>query len=330
VDEPKFFSPDIVFIESLLCREADRLDQLLKNLASSTPVVVIGDFPELDTYKRRFPQHRLFGLADVPGNLPQLVFTSYLSDSVRANDTAGQASACHISSTNPLSLAEVVLPARLTQIHPLAAQISLPFPVGNFALMKIESPVLTRITEKHPFCKIAACYESSRPGTEAFPWIAEGFLSDLDEKYTQRLAQALSLLVAEQLGVRGTTGLSQERQVLPPAAPPKPSPLESLSPKEVSAPAIAIPAPVITPTSEPEYTPRPRPKPKRKNDKPLFDGQFVLGSIIIAALCGVFAALLWWVQVKGPFNEGNAEEISNSFCKLAPHRCKNNDDNKNP
>lgn len=197
VDEPRFFTPDLVIIEDKLVSAEGQgiFAQMLDNLTPETTVVVLGKVPELAEVIKRHPRRRIAELTSIPKNLPQSALARYARDP----EAEGDQNVAHILPDHPYSLAEISVPARLTRIHPLAAQIATPFPIGTFALCRLESPVIRKILDRNPYIKITAAYQDTHPQSESFVHLADCYLADVDQEERGAMAQGLTRLVAESL-----------------------------------------------------------------------------------------------------------------------------------
>lgn len=197
VDEPRFFTPDVVMIEDKLClgEDRERFEQMLTNLADHSMVAVVGNVPDLAEVQRRFPRLRLVPLARLPKTLTQ----SILARHGRASAPRNESGVAHVLSEHPYSLASLNIPARLTRIHPLAAQLSLPFPVTSFALCRIDSPLLRKLVGRSPYLKVTATYADTHPEAGAFPHIVEGYLADLGIDERRAVAGGLTKVLSDSL-----------------------------------------------------------------------------------------------------------------------------------
>lgn len=198
VEEPKFFSPDVVFIEDQLVIDegGSRFEAMLANLKPAATVVILGRVPDFAALTRNHAGHKLVLLPKLPKSIGQSILARYLPLDQRRRGAAGT-DVAHLVSDHPFSLAEVSMPARLHRLHPLAAQIALPYPVSNFALLRLESPVLRKMTGRHPWVKLTQTYADTHPDAAAFPHLADGYLADVDAAERTAIAQHLTAVVVE-------------------------------------------------------------------------------------------------------------------------------------
>jgi len=220
VDEPKFFSPSIVLIEEALCvgENRDRFEQMLANLEPKTSVAVLGRFAEQAAYQGRFPDLRIVQVPSPIERLGRMSLVQLLPEAPtpaaaknsRQNPAQTESqkelqlqerrmTPAMILGENPLSFAEITFPARLQCLHPMAAQVAMPFPVSTFALVRLESPLLRRILGRHPYLKLTATYPGTHPAAGAFVHLADGYLADVDPSERQALITGISRLATESL-----------------------------------------------------------------------------------------------------------------------------------
>jgi hypothetical protein len=200
VDEPRFFTPDIVFIEDQLClaENGERFDLMMKALDEQCTVLIFGKHEAVAALRRRHFGRRIVAFHKIPKNLAETVLTRFRP--AHDGKISGLAlDACHINAESPYSLAELTFAARLTRVHPHAAGVALPHIVGDFALCRLESPLLRKLLGRNPYMKFTATYSDGRSDHGGFPYLADGYLADLDQGERQALSQGLVRLMTEHL-----------------------------------------------------------------------------------------------------------------------------------
>jgi hypothetical protein len=196
VSEPKFFTPEIVFIEDALTvgQHEARFAEMLGNLASETPVIVIGLNENTGDLRTKFPNNRLMFLKRMPERFDEAVLEKVLP-SIKAGTGDTDFGATRIPQSDDLSFAEVSLPARLVNVHPNAIKIALPYDIGRFGLAHVWSPVLNKVLGREAWIKITDSFRSGRDGSAPFTYHAEGIISDCSTADQQRMARKLTELV---------------------------------------------------------------------------------------------------------------------------------------
>ncbi len=200
-EEPRFFSPDIVFIEDSFCagEDAPRFLQMLEVLAKNVPVVVLGkkmnqlELQEIDSVRR------FFVLPKLPPNLLSLVFTRYLPPALRRVPKVDEGAA-YLSDSDPLSLGQISVPARIVQLHPSMITLSVPIPIGVFGLCRVDSPLIKSVIDRAPYAKITSSYEHPKAADPGFAHVIEGYLVDVDREDQRRIASHLSEMVCDSFG----------------------------------------------------------------------------------------------------------------------------------
>lgn len=196
IDDPKFFTPDIVFFEDQLIAEdgGERFRQMLTNIASTATIFVVGNLPSGQNWHEDFAQHRI---VELPRDA-QVVASNILARHLPLYDAQkpeGLADTIHFAAENPLSIADVQVPARLTRIHPSVLQIALPAPVSQFALARIDSPLIHKTVNRSPYIKITECYPDAHPDAAPFSHLADGYICDFFLNERQFLSTQLIRLI---------------------------------------------------------------------------------------------------------------------------------------
>lgn len=200
VSEPKYFTPEIVFIEDLLTtgNHAGRFAEMLANLGKNTPVIVIGQNHDSTNLKIKFPNNRIMSLRRIPNDFQANVIKRVLPTLARESQDI-EIGAVHIPQNDPNSFAQISVPARLLQLHPKALKIALPFDIGCFGLAYLSSPVLKRILGRDAWIKITDSYRASRDTNRPFIFNSEAIFADLNTADQNHVAEKLTELVREHL-----------------------------------------------------------------------------------------------------------------------------------
>ena len=200
VDSANFFTPDLLIIESDLCIEGDgkRFHQLMDCLSLEATVLIIGPLPDFAALSAAWPMRHLMIAADVPADLPALMESRYLV-APQISVLPGADRTANIMKKHPFSRGEVSFPVRLHRIHSQAVQVAMPYIIGNFALARLETPLLNKTIGRSPFIKVTATYEDTHPGAAPFTHLAEGYFADLSINEQRTLAGALVQLVTASL-----------------------------------------------------------------------------------------------------------------------------------
>ncbi len=186
--EPKFFSPDLVIIEDVLCKDSDGVDfsALMRSLESHVPMAVIGQKVDFEKIRKTWPNRNIHVFIDVPADLRTVLVRKLLTEQPRRRGTDADAAA--IAADHEVSTAEVHVPARLTRVHPLAGQLALPFSIGNYALARLDAPMMRRLTMKNPWFKVTATWRDPRQDQAPFVFTAEFAFADTNKSDRQNIA----------------------------------------------------------------------------------------------------------------------------------------------
>lgn len=199
VNEPKFFGPDLVIIESSLCIEGggQRFEQMMSNIDPQVPIVILGDGVNRKTIEPWTAKHPVLWISRVPPNLAELILEDYLTP--RAGAVPGSdPNAAHLQPEDPFSYVTLSFPIRLASLHPLAGQVHLPFGVGNYGLYRLDSPFVRQILGRYPYIKLADTYVAPKPVQDTHPHAADFYICNVDGPSRTKLAAALTSYVSDQ------------------------------------------------------------------------------------------------------------------------------------
>ncbi len=157
IDEPKYFSPDLIFLEDALFQEdhGTRFRKMLKGLTQRIAIVVIGNSVSRDILKDMANEHRVIVIPRLPQELADAVLRRFLGSSHRLHAPENR----HLIQLAPmdgLTFAEIHAPARLSALHPFSVKVLTPFPMGNYGLMRLESPMLAKVLTHALYVKITS------------------------------------------------------------------------------------------------------------------------------------------------------------------------------
>lgn len=337
VDEPKYFSPRIVFIEDKLCigPNEELFTQMLDNLAPDVPVVVLGNRASLKELQQLDPLRKISGLQSLPSKLTELIFSKYLPPHLRKSPNA-DSDACHITSDHPFSMVHLSMSARLTRVHPDAVQLAIPVKIPAFGVCKIDTPMLKKAIGYAPYAKVVNSGDKESLEDTKYTYVTNTVLSDVTMQAKRNLGAAIAKYVTRQLCQEDA---STERKVA------------------VEQTRIAVNAPSHTPipiAKKPKRTTTGEIKPRQeasanKNDDPISDhynpivevaesvadsiteaadsikrtlrnSTFRLTLIYIALLTFSFAVLYGIVTVLAPQWEKSGGVYTDSLKKFAPQK----------
>lgn len=193
IQEPRYISPDAVLIEDKMCLGSfrDNFMEMLKNLDTQIPLVVIGDAAQqvvTDT------GHRLIPVVNVPNNYPRFF-----------EETLGQPKAVNLDATqipknHNLSFATINLPARILSLHPDTVEIACAFPLGRFGLVGLDAPIFQQAVQQKVHGKVLDSWDGEhQESLKDFPFHVRALIVDLTKNERTKLAAALVHVFTEQL-----------------------------------------------------------------------------------------------------------------------------------
>ena len=200
VTEPKFFGPQIVFIEGKLCSPANekRFADMLNQLGPEVPVYVIGEGADMARLQSLEPSRKIVNIFQPPKHLADVILNKYLEGRFHRTRTE-DVGKVHISSEHPFSLAEVRVPSRIIKAHPRSLQLSFPIKVGLYGLCRIESALINKCIGYDPYLKITESFIRSYPGDEQLPYIINAHFCNIDQNYQEKFASELSIYAANKI-----------------------------------------------------------------------------------------------------------------------------------
>lgn len=215
VNEPKFFNPDIILIEDQMCSQANyrHLQNMGAQLDNSIPIIIIGSGINTDDVKKIFPERKIIINKVISATFPNLIENRILKNKEKdQSKIIAEDQKIHINKESDFSIAEINFSARLTRIHPSAAQLALPVPLGNYGLCKIESPFLKKIMGRDLHAKITDAYEETRKNEDNFKYYIDCNLADLMVTDRKKIGHCLGLIMTRKLSI-DTSHMNQKLPV---------------------------------------------------------------------------------------------------------------------
>ena len=225
-NDPKFFSPDMVLIESSLCSSKDdQFATMMKHLPEHTAVAIFGKPENFSFIRSKYAPRTIITMNSVQKDIRTSALNRFMPIRQKIDDLAFIGGS-YIPSENHMSLGEISFSTRLTRIHPSAITLGLPFPVANFALARIDCPYIRRSTGRNLLMKVTNVYRSSADQSLKHSYIAEGYLADASPEEQNLLADTIVTTQADALRIFQPDN-KQKQEVsffrIPVAVPPPPS-----------------------------------------------------------------------------------------------------------
>jgi hypothetical protein len=185
IQEPRFIAPDAVLIEDKMCLGPHRLnfEEMLKNLDPQISVFVMGEAASTVTSALG---HRLIAVEDVRTHFQNFVETEL------GAPKAVNLDATPVPRNHALSFADILLPARLTSVHPEFIEIASTYSLGQFGLFGLESPLFQSAVQQKVHGKVLDTYEGETQGQlKEFPYRARAIITDLARSEREALGRQL-------------------------------------------------------------------------------------------------------------------------------------------
>ncbi|MCX6119814.1 MAG: hypothetical protein NT027_19945 [Proteobacteria bacterium] len=197
--ELSFFSPDVVIFDDRVIGNLkdEEIIQIFQRTPTDIPLLVIGSNFNIEHVKNILIGRPVFAENNAsPGTFANLVskynIVQHLHDSIVASQVS------QIMADHPWSIAELEVTARLLQINPKNGILSLPFSVGTFALVRLDSPLFKKSIGQDVYIKITNIAESQFAiKNPQYTHTAEFIVSDLDQLQRKKVAETLLATISE-------------------------------------------------------------------------------------------------------------------------------------
>jgi hypothetical protein len=195
--ELRYFSPDVVFMDDHLLKTLTvaELRDIFGDMPAHVPAVILGSEQDRRDFAERLGQRRLYIESE---NQPDFALNAGSRFRLTANLTTTKTGepTRPIEADHPWSKIDVLVPTRLTSLNPSVGEISLPYSMGSFSLVKLEAPILRRSLGRDPYIKITNTTEvTSTLHATQFNHHAHFYLADVDREEQAKLSNNLMLMV---------------------------------------------------------------------------------------------------------------------------------------
>ncbi len=165
--EPKYFSPDLVFVEDRLTQGDSKRSfyELLRFLPEHTIIVNIGNKEESQSSRNNSNARKTRTLKHVPVNLTDIIDRDYLADLSLKKPPTNEKQASFPPADHAYSFAELHMEAELLHADYLQFNIRTRTRIGPYSLIRIQSPRLQEIIGGPVFLKVIESQEGSGPYT---------------------------------------------------------------------------------------------------------------------------------------------------------------------
>ena len=164
--EPKYFSPDLVFIEERLTQGEAKQSyyELLRFLPEHTAIVNIGNKTESPSSKNNGNLRKIRSLKHVPVNLTDLIDRDFLAGLTLSKTTSNDKQASFPPADHAFSFTHLQLEAELLHADYLQFNIRTQTRIGPYSLIKIKSERLQETLGGPVYLKVIESEEHAGPG----------------------------------------------------------------------------------------------------------------------------------------------------------------------
>jgi hypothetical protein len=198
--ELKFFSPDVFVIDDTLAQSFD--DGQIKDMMEAIPnhalAIVISSGESKEPLSKWLLERAAAPI--LSSGRPMREVLSEIKqkiDSYVIAHTPGSTDPVYLSLNHPLSAAELDFDAELKLISPRFGALALSSPMSNFALVKLDAPIIQKSIGREVYIKIIQSFESRHLTHRAdFSYICDFMLNDLSQQETTKLSQQIIQFIA--------------------------------------------------------------------------------------------------------------------------------------
>ncbi|WP_141733053.1 hypothetical protein [Oligoflexus tunisiensis] len=192
--EPKFFSPDLVFVEERLTQGESKRNfyELLRYLPEHACIVTIGG-KESPTAKNSNAPRRTWTLKHVPVNLSELIEREYLVGLAQRRPTSNDKQASFPPADHAYSFAQLHMTAELVKADYLQFNLRTTTRIGPYSLIKITSPHFQEKLGGPLYVKVIESPDVIGPG----PYLCNAHICNLTQALRQPLAGSSDQVAGE-------------------------------------------------------------------------------------------------------------------------------------
>jgi DNA-binding NarL/FixJ family response regulator len=238
IHEPRYIGPDVIIIEDSMCRGPNRaaFKEMLDNLITDIPILIVGPHVMEESFSDISSNFRLLRSPKLPANLDE-----YLIEQAGKTEQT-QASVTFIPKNHKTSFAHIAIPARMTKLHPDAAQLAIAYPLGRFGICALDAPIFHNTLGRRVYFKVTDCQGHSQASLNEFPYKIDGLLVDIRHDERRQLKDFLvnfyQQKIEESLGSRRKTPVESKSEPILAAV--EFTSQEQLATDEVSPPPARI------------------------------------------------------------------------------------------
>ena len=159
--EPRFFSPDLIFIEEQLTKGEghEPFLEMIRYLPEHATIVTIGSRYEGTDLKISTSNRRMRSLRHIPTNLAELIERDYLSAFYQKKPEEGGMRPYFLPHDHPLSYLMVSSEAKLHSADYLQIEISSMSRIQTYSLLKVQGSKLGQLLSGPAFLKVVASHD---------------------------------------------------------------------------------------------------------------------------------------------------------------------------
>jgi hypothetical protein len=180
--EPKYFSPDLVFIEERLTQGEQKRNfyELLRFMPEHACIVTIGAKESVGNKNNNAPR-KTWTLKHVPVNLSELIEREYLAGLEQRRPASNDKQASFPPADHPFSFTQLHLKAELLKADYLQFNLRTRTRIGPYSLIKIISPRFHEKLGGPLYAKVIESPETSGPG----PYLCKAHICNLTQALRQ-------------------------------------------------------------------------------------------------------------------------------------------------
>ncbi len=317
-EEPKYFSPHVIFIEDVMCKDpstVSKIQKMMEELQQDTCIYIVGKNADVSLLPNYFDNIKLFSLPIFPPNLSRLILTQNILLSHNDQDTI------YIGSDHPYSLAQITYGAKITALHSTCISISTPFKLIPYALCTLQSSTLNKDISRKLYSKIYRTYSETDELTGSTVYGADCYLCDLTDDERVLLSKNIWDLANQNINYKDNyifspleTVFTEESLYKQINLKNKISKILSLS-KDKEASSVVVDVPIKSSSPQKEEEPEVYHKPK--------DRSLLKIAISIVLMIATLYTVVIAVTALAPMWTKSGSQYTESLRKMAPDKFKN-------
>jgi len=183
LEDPKYIKPEIIFIEGSLFKnqDVDTCQTLINQIPEDLFIIIFGKRSEIYELPINFQARSIQVIESIDDHFRNLL--REYAEKFQENKTDNPSIRGYFPVESTETLGYITFQAKLTKIHPRSIELQMRYFIPTFALLKINSPWLTKIFSKPVFGKITHTHKNNLEDDNSMKYIADVMPINIDQKF---------------------------------------------------------------------------------------------------------------------------------------------------